>query len=87
MGRTSIPCSDETRDALAEHKPENMTWDAYLVALNEEEKIERKQIQTNSSGAGMGELTEQIKRLRRELDEFKQQVPEDVATKIWSELQ
>lgn len=33
MGRTSIPCLDETRDLLAANKPQNTTWDEYLQTL------------------------------------------------------
>lgn len=33
MGRTSIPCSDVTRDRLASQKQANETWDDCLTRL------------------------------------------------------
>lgn len=61
MGRTSIPCSDETRDELADLKPEGTTWDEFLLALADVDEL---------STAGHAELTEEINSLRHEFDEF-----------------
>jgi len=61
MGRTSIPCSDRTRDILADEKPANTTWDQYLRHLADDKPIEQ---------AETDELADEIHRLRREFDEF-----------------
>lgn len=45
MGRTSIPCDDETRDKLAEQKPEDVNWDDFLLTLAGEADA----VQTNSN--------------------------------------
>lgn len=73
MGRTSIPVSDETRDELAELKPEGTTWDEYLLALCDVEPFEQ---------ANHAELVDEINSLRRELDEFKHAVPREVAEEL-----
>lgn len=36
MGQTTITLSDDQKDALAETKPDNMSWGDYLTALREE---------------------------------------------------
>lgn len=36
MGQTSIPCTKEVRDELAETKPDGMSWSEYLIALRDE---------------------------------------------------
>jgi len=73
MGRTSIPCSDETRDELADLKPESATWGEFLLALADVEPFEQ---------ADHAQLVEEINSLRRELDEFKHDVPEKVAEEL-----
>ena len=41
MGRTSIPCNDETRDVLKQLKDESgKDWDSFLLDLAEESKTE-----------------------------------------------
>jgi len=73
MGRTSIPCSNETRNKLAELKPEGATWDEFLLALADVESFDQ---------ADHAELADEINSLRRELDEFKSQVPRQVADEL-----
>mgnify|MGYP000497581172 CR=1 FL=1 len=73
MGRTSIPCSDGTRNELAELKPEGKTWDEFLLALADVEPFEQ---------ADNAELVEEINSLRRELDEFTNTLPRQVAEEL-----
>jgi hypothetical protein len=73
MGRTSIPCSDETRDELSDLKPEGATWDEFLLALADVEPFGQ---------ADSAQLVDEINSLRRELDEFKHQVPRQVAEEL-----
>lgn len=66
MGRTSIPCSDETRDKLAENKPEDTNWDDYLLTLAGETDA----VQTNSNELGFDDVKAACKRaLNEELPE------------------
>jgi len=82
MGRTSIPCDTEVRDRLSNDKPEDMSWSEYLSVLHSDQEIVIEGNSTNSQNEGIGELAEQIERLRYELDEFKHDVPGKVAEEL-----
>jgi hypothetical protein len=58
---------------LAELKPEGKTWDEFLLALADVEPFEQ---------ADNAELVEEINSLRRELDEFTNTLPRQVAEEL-----
>jgi len=82
MGRTSIPVDTEVRDRLSNDKPEDMSWSEYLSVLHSDQEIVVGGNSTNSSSENVGELADQIERLRYELDEFKHDVPGKVAEEL-----
>jgi hypothetical protein len=81
--RTSIPCGTASKDRLEQFKDEKTTWDELLQDMaNEYADGTGGEIHTNSSGEKSAELVEEINRLRRELDEFKHNMPEKVAEEL-----
>jgi len=83
MGRTSIPCSEASKDRLQQFKTEDVTWDELLQDMaNEYADGTGGQIYTNSSGEDNSEVIEEINSLRRELDEFKHDMPGKVAEEL-----
>jgi len=82
MGRTSIPVDTEVRDRLSTDKPEAMSWSEYRSVLHSDQEIVVEGNSTNSSSENVDELADQIERLRYELDEFKHDVPGQVAEEL-----
>ena len=80
MGQTTITVSKSTKSDLREHKPEGMTWDAYLMHLlvdglgGEGESDETEQLPNA--------IADELKRIEERIDHL----PDTVSTRLQEDL-
>ena len=62
MGKqTSIPCDSEVRDRLANDKPDNMSWSAFLSTLHSDGEIPVENTPETTSGLSEGDVRRAVR--------------------------